>query len=129
QNVILKKNFFLVIVVVLIFFITAVILFGDYSSKMGNYKNENQKKMEKISRIKEYSQSKENLAKFMAAVPKSLGPDELVAQVDDFALHNHISIVNVSSKDMQKFDEYVTMEIQISVKAQNFKDMVSFFHA
>src|SRR5438093_1626496 len=105
QNVILKKNIFLVIVVVLIFFISAIILFGDYSSKKMNYQNQNQNKLQKISRAEEYNKSKEELKKFTSSLPKPLISDEIVNEVEDYAIRNNISILDVSSKDLPKRDE------------------------
>jgi hypothetical protein len=130
QNIIAKKNIFLAVVVVLIFLISGIALFGDYSTKATSYKLQNQKKSEKIERITEYNKSNEDFKKFISSVPKPLGADELVSQVEDYAVQNHINISNVSSTSMQKNaqSQTLSMDMHFNIRAKNFKDLVSFFH-
>jgi hypothetical protein len=128
QNIIAKKNIFLAVIVVLCFVMSAIILFGNLSSKIINLKNENQKKLQKISKITELNDAKVKLNEFISSLPKPLSGEELVTKVEDYAIQNHINILNVSSTDIQKHDHYVSMGINMSLKVQNFKDLISFFH-
>jgi hypothetical protein len=129
QTIISRKNIFLAVIVVLGFLMGAVILFGNLSSKIINLKNENQKKSEKITKITELTQSKTKLKEFMSSFPKALSGEELVTKVEDYAIQNHINILNVSSTDMQKHDNYVSMGITMNFKAPNFKNLISFIYA
>ena len=128
QKIIVKKSLFLVAVVLLIFFVSALILFGDYSSKAINYQNQNQQKLQKIDRVAKYNKSNKELKEFLTSLPKQLGTDELANQVEDYAVRNHIDIVDVLSKDPKISDHSVSIEIHLSVKVRNFNDLVLFFH-
>jgi hypothetical protein len=128
QKVLANKSFFLIIIVFVVFLIIAIILYGDYSSKTFNYKNQNEKKLQKIDRIIVYSKSKDEIEKFLSSLPKPLSSDELVNLVDDYAIQNHIDILNVVAKQSQKYEKYISMEIHMAAKVQNFKDLVSFFY-
>ncbi len=127
QKIIEKKSLFLVIVVFLLFLVSAVILFGDYSSKMVNYQSQDKIKRQKIDLIAEYEKSETDLKEFLAALPKRFSTDELLSQVENYALKNHINIVNVSSKDAQNYKNYTSIGMHMSFKVKNFMDMISFF--
>lgn len=127
QTIISKKSIFLAVVVVLGFIVSAIVLYGDFSTKINSFETQNQSKIKKIDRIKEYDQSKEELKKFLASLPRPLNPDELIGQVEDYAINNRITIVNISSKDMEKHDDYKSMEITMSIKAPSFKNLLTYF--
>jgi hypothetical protein len=128
QKILDNKNIFLVVVVVLIFFICAVILFGDFYSKIVNYRDLNRGKLEKIALVDSFNKSKDAVDNFKKSVPKPLSGDELINQIEEYATHNHINVIDVASKDPQNFDNYISTGMNMTVKVKDFKDLVSFFN-
>ena len=127
QKIIENKSVFLVIVVVLIAVICGVILFGDYSTKVVNYKEQNKSKLEKIDLISAANKSTEALDGFAKNFPNSFSGDELANKVEEYAIRHHINIVDMTSKDPQKLDMYATISIKTSFVVKDFKDLVAFF--
>ena len=125
-KIIEKKSVFLVVVVVLLSFISAVILFGDFSSKALNYQKENKLKIEKIARIAEHEQTNQRLKDLVASLRKPIDTDKLLNQVEDYAVKNHIDIVRVSAKDAQKSSKSTSIGMSMSFKVKSFTDLVSF---
>lgn len=128
QQITDNKNIFLVFVVVLFFVIAAVILFGDYSSKFESYKKQNQSKMEKVSLLGEFNRSKEALDVFLKSRPKTLEGNELVSKIEEYAVANHINIIDITSRDPQRYDVYMTTAIRMNMNAKSFKELVSFLN-
>ena len=61
-------------------------------------------------------------------MPKTISTDALINQVDDYAIQNHIEILDVSAKDPQKLEDYTSLGIHLAVKVKDFKDLVLFFY-
>lgn len=126
QQITDNKNVFLVLVVVLVSVIAAVVLYGDYSSKVAAYKKENQVKLDKIALLGEFNKSRDALDMFSKKLPKVLNGDQLVNVVEEIARLRGINIISIVSRDPQRFDLYTTTSIRMTISVKSFKDLVVF---
>ncbi len=129
QKIIAKKSILLVIVVLGIALISGVSLFGKFSSQMANYQNLIKQKLEKIDVIASYEASKEKVDKFKSSLAKPLTQDSLFNKLADFANQNNISIINLSPGQQTDHEDYGSTSFLMTIKAANFKDLVSFFYS
>ncbi len=124
-----KKSLFLVLVVFLLFVVSAIVLFGDFSSKAVKYRKQNEEKLKKVARIAEYEKSNKEIKDFIFSLPESFDAEKIANQVAEYASTNHINVLRTSSKDVQVYDKYSIIGIRVSFIARNFHDLVSFFRA
>ena len=126
QKVIQNKSLFFVVVVVLAFSVAGVVLWGGFNSKMVFYQNQIRQKKEKNTIILEYNKVKKQLDEYLSSLSKPLTSEALISKIASYASQSHIDIVDINPQGTKKFDNYVSIIINLSITAKDFRDIVSF---
>ena len=129
QNILAKKSFILVVVVVLAFFIFGVALWGSFSSKRVAYQNQIQQKKQKNLVIEEHDKVRKKLSEYLASLTKPLTSDALSNKIVDYAAQYNVEIIEINPGDIKKFDYYISIPIQLTVKTKDFKNLISFMQS
>ena len=128
QQIVERKGVVLVLVIVVMCMTGAAVLFREFSSQMTNYQEQIKQKNEKNNKIAEHEKSFTQLNELKSLLVKTTSQEELINQLEDYASKDNVSILNENTADTKDQNYYTATGMHLSIKVENFQNLVSFLH-